>query len=69
MTTEAKTHDLSPGYYWYSQDDDPYCVLHVHDNGSASLMGISTQVSAHDVALMVEKGCKFSPITPPTIAQ
>ena len=65
MTTE--THDLAPGYYWYSQDNDPYCVLHVHENGSASLMGTDAQVSAHDVALMIARGCRFAWIEPPQL--
>ncbi len=61
-------HDLAPGYYWYSQDGDPYCVLHVHDNGNASLMGTEAHVTAHDVAVMIEKGCVFSWIEPPPAA-
>lgn len=61
-------HDLAPGYYWYSQDNDPYCVLHLHENGSASLMGTDAQVSPHDIAAMIARGCKMFLIAPPADA-
>lgn len=60
-------HDLSPGYYWYSVDGDPYCVLHVHEHGDASLMGTDTNVSEEDIAALKRRGCNFFWIEPPVV--
>lgn len=61
-------HDLAPGYYWYSVNGDPYCVLHIHERGDASLMGIETEVSAADIAALKARGCRFFWIEPPVAA-
>ena len=37
MTTDL--HDLKPGYYWYTMANDPLAVIHIHEDGGASLMG------------------------------
>ena len=32
-------HDLKPGYYWYTMASDPLAVIHIHEDGGATLMG------------------------------
>lgn len=59
------THSLAPGYYWYSLDNDPFCVMHVREHGSASLMGSSEEMSPEDVAAFVARGCRLVRIEPP----
>ncbi|MCK9512453.1 MAG: hypothetical protein M0R28_14665 [Pigmentiphaga sp.] len=61
----ARLHNLAPGYYWYSMDNDPYCVLHIREHGEARLMGTDAEVSEHDVAALLDRGCKFFRIEPP----
>lgn len=61
----ARLHKLKAGYYWYSVENDPYCVMHVRENGEARLMGTDAEVSEHDLAQLVERGCKFFLIEPP----
>ena len=56
---ELKPHDLDPGYYWYTIDGDPPSVIHIHENGTATLMGTDYKVSAVDVAAMIAKGETF----------
>ena len=35
-------HNLKPGYYWYTMANDPLAVIHIHDDGGATLMGTDT---------------------------
>ncbi len=63
--TQPRLHDLAPGYYWYSVDNDPYCVMHVLDQGNARLMGTDAEVSARDLAGLLDRGCKMFRIDPP----
>jgi len=65
MTTDTPAHALAPGYYWYAVDSDPFCVMHVHAHGGASLMGTDAEVSAHDLAALIARGCKIVRIDPP----
>lgn len=60
-------HDLAPGYYWYSVEGDPYCVMHIHDNGRARLMGTDVEVSVEDIAALIQRGCNFFWIEPPVL--
>ncbi len=62
---EPRLHDLAPGYYWYSVDNDPYCVMHVLEHGNARLMGTGSEVSEHDLAALLDRGCKVFRIDPP----
>ena len=34
-------HDLKPGYYWYTMASDPLAVIHIHEDGGATLMAVS----------------------------
>ncbi|GAA5234926.1 hypothetical protein FOZ76_22045 [Verticiella sediminum] len=65
MNIDHTPHHLAPGYYWYSLDGDPYCILHVHEHGTASLMGTSDEMSAEDLAAFIARGCKIVRIEPP----
>lgn len=62
---ETDKHTLAPGYYWYSLENDPFCIMHVHENGNATLMGTADEVDAHDVAVLIGRGCKLARIEPP----
>ncbi len=53
------THDLKPGYYWYFIANDPPSVIHIHEDGHASLMGTDYEVPADDVADMIKRGESF----------
>ncbi|MEI2416696.1 hypothetical protein V8Z80_10960 [Orrella sp. JC864] len=62
-------HELAPGYYWYTVDGDPPSVIHIHANGTATLMGTDFKMSAADVAAMVQRGERFFWIEPPPVGQ
>lgn len=64
---EPKLHDLKPGYYWYSIKDDPLAVIHIHQDGGATLMGTEYRMQAQDVADMVQQGERFFWIEPPIL--
>jgi len=63
MTTDL--HDLKPGYYWYTMANDPLAVIHIHEDGGASLMGTDYRIGAEGVADMVRQGERFFWIEPP----
>ncbi|SAI73985.1 Uncharacterised protein [Bordetella ansorpii] len=63
MTTDS--HDLKPGYYWYTMENDPPAIIHIHDDGGATLMGTDLRMDADAVADMVAQGEKFFWIEPP----
>ncbi|KAG1246804.1 hypothetical protein G6F68_014476 [Rhizopus microsporus] len=63
MTTDL--HDLKPGYYWYTMANDPLAVIHIHEDGGASLMGTDYRSGAEGVADMVRQGERFFWIEPP----
>lgn len=65
MTTDTHEPALAPGYYWYAVDSDPFCVMHVHGHGGASLMGTAEEVSAHDLTALLARGCRAVRIEPP----
>ena len=44
-------HDLKPGYYWYTMASDPLAVIHIHEDGGATLMGTDYRLGAEGVAL------------------
>ncbi|KAG1357617.1 hypothetical protein G6F61_014559 [Rhizopus arrhizus] len=54
MTTDL--HDLKPGYYWYTMANDPLAVIHIHEDGGASLMGTDYRIGAEGVADMPAAG-------------
>lgn len=64
---ESTAHGLKPGYYWYTIDGDPPSVIHIHDNGTATLMGTDYKLTAADVAGMIAKGETFVWIEPPAL--
>ncbi len=58
-------HNLKPGYYWYTMANDPLAVIHIHDDGGATLMGTDYRLSAEGVADMLRQGQRFFWIEPP----
>jgi hypothetical protein len=66
---EKIPHDIKAGYYWYTIDGDPPTIMHVHDNGTGTLMGTDFKVAAIDIAGMVQKGETFIWIEPPPVAE
>jgi len=64
---QAKIHDLKPGYYWYTMANDPLAVIHIHDDGGATLMGTDYRMEAQGVADMIKQGERFFWIEPPTL--
>ncbi len=64
---DARPHDLKTGYYWYTIDGDPPSVIHIHDNGSATLMGTDFKVEPINVAAMINDGETFVWIEPPRL--
>lgn len=65
MTTDL--HNLKPGYYWYTMANDPLAVIHIHEDGGASLMGSDYRIGAEGVADMVRQGERFFWIEPPQV--
>ncbi len=65
MSSDTHTHTLAPGYYWYAVDSDPFCVMHVHANGAATLMGTADEYAAHDLDALLARGCRVVRIDPP----
>lgn len=65
MTTTA--HDLKPGYYWYTMDKDPLAIIHIHDDGGATLMGTDFRMAPEGVANMIQQGERFFWIDPPKV--
>ena len=43
-------HNLKPGYYWYTMANDPLAVIHIHDDGGATLMGTDYRLTPEGVA-------------------
>lgn len=64
---DTKTHDLKPGYYWYTMQDDPLAVIHIHADGGASLMGTDFRLQPEGVADMIRQGERFFWIDPPAL--
>ena len=60
-------HDLKPGYYWYTMDNDPLTVIHIHDDGGATLMGTDFRMGPQAVANMIQQGERFFWIEPPPL--
>lgn len=58
-------HTLRSGHYWYYIDNDPPSIIHIHESGTASLLGTDYEVPAEDVASMIERGERFVWIEPP----
>ena len=59
-------HNLKPGYYWYTMANDPLAVIHIHDDGGATLMGTDyRRLTPEGVADMVRQGERFFWIEPP----
>lgn len=58
-------HNLKPGYYWYTMANDPLAVIHIHDDGGATLMGTDYRLTPEGVADMVRQGERFFWIEPP----
>lgn len=54
------THDLKPGYYWYTMENDPLAIIHIHEDGGATLMGTDYRVEPEGVASMIRQGERFS---------
>lgn len=65
MTTDL--HNLKPGYYWYTMANDPLAVIHIHDDGGATLMGSDYRIGAEGVADMIRQGERFFWIEPPLV--
>ncbi|MEN5161906.1 hypothetical protein [Achromobacter spanius] len=65
MTTDL--HNLKPGYYWYTMANDPLAVIHIHEDGGATLMGTDYRIGAEGVADMVRQGERFFWIEPPLV--
>lgn len=66
MTTTA--HNLKPGYYWYTMDKDPLAIIHIHEDGGATLMGTDFRMAPEGVANMIQQGESFFWIEPPAKA-
>ncbi|MDQ8031258.1 hypothetical protein [Bordetella genomosp. 1] len=66
MTTPLP-HDLKPGYYWYTMEKDPLAIIHIHDDGGATLMGTDFRMEPEGVASMVRQGERFFWIEPPAV--
>jgi len=64
---EKSLHDLKPGYYWYTMKNDPLTIIHIHDDGGATLMGTDLRMQALDVASMIQQGEQFFWIEPPAL--
>jgi hypothetical protein len=64
---DTKPHDLKPGYYWYTMQGDPPAVIHIYDNGGASLMGTDFRLEPEGVADMLAQGERFFWIEPPAL--
>ena len=64
---QNEIHDLKPGYYWYTMANDPLAVIHIHDDGGASLMGTDFRLDAQGVAQMIQQGERFFRIEPPAV--
>lgn len=64
---DTKLHNLKPGYYWYTMQADPLAVIHIHEDGDATLMGTDFRVKAQGVADMIRQGERFFWIEPPTL--
>lgn len=62
------THDLKPGYYWYTMENDPLAIIHIHEDGGATLMGTDYRVEPEGVASMIRQGERFFWIEPPVIS-
>ncbi|AMH06181.2 hypothetical protein F1536_19085 [Achromobacter xylosoxidans] len=45
--------------------NDPLAVIHIHDDGGATLMGTDYRLSAEGVADMLRQGQRFFWIEPP----
>lgn len=58
-----------PGYYWYTMANDPLSVIHIHENGSATLMGSDQVMSVEDVTIMLAEGERLFWIEPPLISR
>lgn len=67
LPMDTKLHNLNPGYYWYTVKNDPLAVIHIHDDGSATLMGTDFRVEALGVADMIQQGERFFWIEPPAL--
>ena len=65
MKTEL--HTLKPGYYWYTMANDPLTVIHIHDDGGATLMGTDFSMGPEGVANMIQQGERFFWIEPPQV--
>ncbi|KCV59295.1 MULTISPECIES: hypothetical protein [Bordetella] len=63
------THDLKPGYYWYTMENDPLAIIHIHEDGGATLMGTDYRVEPEGVASMIRQGERFFWIEPPVVSQ
>lgn len=62
---DTKPHVLKAGYYWYTMEADPPAIIHIHENGGASLMGTDFKLEPEGVANMIEQGQQFFWIEPP----
>ncbi|AUA54583.1 hypothetical protein YH64_024215 [Achromobacter sp. LC458] len=47
--------------------NDPLAVIHIHEDGGASLMGSDYRIGAEGVADMVRQGERFFWIEPPQV--
>lgn len=63
----AIAHNLRPGYYWYTMAQDPPAIIHIHDDGGATLMGTDLRLESADVAAMIRQGERFFWIEPPEV--
>lgn len=63
MTTAS--HGLKPGYYWYTMENDPPAIIHIHDDGGATLMGTDLRMDQDAVADMIAQGERLFWIEPP----